>query len=170
MNVRTVVVGLTVLTLAGAAACTSDPAAAPPGPSAPGGSTAVAGMVRRACAGAPPKAVSAAIPGATGSFTPTDKDGVSCSWIAADATTARHVLALAVTNDSFDNWLHLYPGATMTGHTSVAGYAAVSGPAADGCTILVNVEGKALEIDLSGVPDPSCAATTQVAGQLVATR
>lgn len=177
MGRHELVVGMTLALALGVAACggSGQPgtsgfvATSAPSTSSSANPTKVAAIVRQACSTTSPSIVTNAIPNAQPSYKPSNPVGPSCAWLAIDDTVTRHALAQAVTSGSFDNWVRLYPH-SLDEHTTVAGYPAVRGIVAKGCTVIVNVEGNALEVDLVGVPDPGCATTTRLTVALLGSR
>jgi hypothetical protein len=166
-----VVVGVAVLAAAVAACGHSSSAGAPSRPSvesatavAPASATGLVGMVRAACGHRVPDAIATAIPAATPTFTAHYALGSSCQWHTDDL--AHRAVAVAVTTVPYSGWQRMQ--SALTDQTTVAGHAAVRGQQQGSCTVLVDVNGVALEVDLTGVADPGCQTTTRLAGQILA--
>ena len=120
-------------------------------------------MVRRICAGPAPAVVTSVIDAPT----PTYKSyafGPSCVWYPTTGAQAASALARAITADSYDTWQHANP---VTDKITVASYSAVRGTLHGGCVVLVDVDQVALDVELTGVTDPGCAATTALATAVV---
>lgn len=124
----------------------------------------VVDAVHAACGKQVPVGIVAAIPGATPTYTPHYALGSSCQWHTDDIS--RRVLAVAVTTVPYIGWRRMQ--STLTDQATVTGRPAVRGQVDGACTVLVDVDGVALEVDLFGVSDPTCKTTTALAGQILA--
>jgi Protein of unknown function (DUF3558) len=128
--------------------------------------TRAANAVRSACGKSLPPVVVQGVPGAAATYTAHFAFGSNCQWHTDDLT--RRALAVAVTVMPYRNYQRLQP--MLAGHTSVAGYQAVRGHVEGGCTVLVDVDDVALDVELTGVADAGCQTTTTLAGQILVGR
>jgi hypothetical protein len=154
-----------------ASAPTSSPSGgAPVATTTPAGpvatSTRAADAVRSACGKPVPPVVAQGVPGAAAAYTAHFAFGSHCQWHTDDVT--RRALAIAVTVMPYRNYERLQP--VLADHTSVAGYQAVRGHVDGSCTVLVNVDNVALDVELTGVTDADCQITTTLAGQILAAK
>jgi hypothetical protein len=120
--------------------------------------------VHAACGKAVPGVIVATIPAATPTYTAHYALGSSCQWHTDDLS--HRALAVAVTTVPYTGWRRMQ--STLTDQITVSGRPAVRGHAEGACTVLVDVSDVALEVDLTGVPDPTCQTTTELAGQILA--
>jgi hypothetical protein len=127
------------------------------------GSQVVAKAVQASCGNRVPSLITTTIPGASATYTPHYAVGSTCQWHTNDIS--RRVLAVAVTTVPYSGWQRMQP--TLTEHTTVAGHPAVRGHILTSCVVLVDVEGSTLDVELTGVSDPSCDTTTDLAGQIL---
>jgi hypothetical protein len=124
----------------------------------------VVDVVHAACGKQVPAGIVAAIPDAMPTYTQHYALGSSCQWHTDDIS--RRVLAVAVTTVPYVGWRRMQ--SMLTDQTTVSGRPAVRGHVDGACTVLVDVDGVALEVDLFGVSDPTCQTTTKLAGQILA--
>jgi hypothetical protein len=114
--------------------------------------------VKASCASEVPSAVSAVISDAKAVYVPKYALGSDCQWSSADYS--RRIIAYAVTAMPYRNWAGMQG---LTEKTTVSGYEAVRGHIDGNCVVLVDVQNVTLEVDLSGVGDPTCQTTTTLA-------
>jgi hypothetical protein len=110
-----------------------------------------------------PSAVTTLIPDATAVYIPKYAFGSDCQWSSTDYS--HRVIAYAITAMPYANWQRMQ---ALSDQTIVAGYPAVRGQTDGSCVVVVNMHNTAFEVDLRGIGDPTCQATTTLAGHLLA--
>ncbi|APU14630.1 DUF3558 family protein [Actinoalloteichus fjordicus] len=173
-NPRLAGVGASAVLLLFVAACSEADSAAP------GGDADIRSVVetaedeliaatKRAC-DEPTQVVLDELPDATGNYTTNRMQGPTCNWTNRDYLEGATITA--VTGAPYSEWVE--SDTLITGEISaveIAGLPGSQGATAEGCAVLVDVDGAALSVDVRLSQDePSCEVASRLATEVLNNR
>ncbi|ASO20072.1 hypothetical protein FHR81_000246 [Actinoalloteichus hoggarensis] len=173
-NPRLASVGASAVLLLFLAACSEADSAAPGGDSdtrsvVEAAEDELIAVTKRAC-DEPTQVVLDELPDAAGNYTTNRSQGPTCNWTNRDYLEGATITA--VTGAPYSEWIE--SDTLITGEiaeTEIAGLPAAQGTTAEGCAVLVDVDGAALSVDVRLAHDEApCDVAARLAAEVLGDR